>query len=72
MRFLMKLVLVGVFLMASLQVSSGEITEDPSQVCPIKVGQEIPQITLQDIQGKPFDLNKAVSEKAHNIDILPR
>lgn len=41
-----------------------DITDDPNKVCPIKVGQSIPSLTLQDIHGKPFDLNKAVAKQA--------
>ncbi|VUD68941.1 Putative peroxiredoxin bcp [Thalassocella blandensis] len=39
------------------------ITEDPNNVCPIKVGQSLPSLILQDVEGKPFDLNKAVAKQ---------
>lgn len=33
------------------------------KVCPIKIGQSIPSLSLQDVKGKPYNLNKAIAAK---------
>ena len=64
----MKKLISLMLLCASLicgQIATAEngITEDPTKVCPIKVGQSLPALSLQDIEGKKFDLNAAVAKK---------
>jgi hypothetical protein len=39
------------------------VVDSPAKVCPLLVGVAIPQVTLQTVDGKPFDLNRAVSER---------
>ena len=39
------------------------VADSPAKVCPLLVGVAIPQVTLQTVDGEPFDLNRAVSER---------
>ncbi len=39
------------------------VAQSPTSVCPILVGSPLPSITLTTLDGKSFDLNKAVAEK---------
>jgi peroxiredoxin len=39
------------------------VADSPAKVCPLLVGVAIPQVTLQTVDGEPFDLNRAVNER---------
>lgn len=39
------------------------VAKSPNAICPILVGSQIPEITLQDLDGKSFELNKALARK---------
>ena len=63
-----RMVLLITFLLISTPFNnamsaSGEVAGSPGQICPILVGKEIPQITLEDIDGNLFELKKAISNK---------
>ncbi len=49
--------------MLSHHALAGAVPEDPNAVCPIKTGQSLPELTLRNIEGGEFNLNKAVSAK---------
>lgn len=62
----MKLHIITIFLslvFSSAYLQAGNVPDDASGVCPIKVGQTLPELTLKNIDGGAFDLNKAVSSK---------
>ena len=40
-----------------------KVANSPNEVCPILVGSQLPTMTLQGLDGKNFDLNKAIAEK---------
>ena len=42
---------------------SQNVPQSAQDICPIKVGQNIPKINLETIEGEPFDLNEAVGKK---------
>ncbi|WP_086934585.1 peroxiredoxin-like family protein [Agarilytica rhodophyticola] len=46
-----------------LSAYADKVPEDAAKVCPIKVGQEIPKVTLQGIDGKNVDLAAKIGEK---------
>ena len=37
--------------------------DSPAEVRPILIGTEVPQLTLRDVTGEPFDLGAALSAK---------
>lgn len=43
--------------------SVAAVPSDAADVCPIKVGQSLPDLMLRDVEGKTFDLNKAVAKQ---------
>ena len=43
--------------------ASGDVASAPKEICPIMVGNKVPQITLEDIDGNLFELEKAISNK---------
>lgn len=47
----------------SPSVMAKDVPEDAANVCPIKVGQSLPSLTLQDIDGKDFNLNQSIAKK---------
>jgi cytochrome oxidase Cu insertion factor (SCO1/SenC/PrrC family) len=42
---------------------STKVANAPDQICPILIGSSLPAITVQDLEGKSFDLNKAIAKK---------
>ena len=64
--FLLTLILAIATLSASFNASSSpsasKIPTQASDICPIKVGESLPDITLKDINGQSFDLNKAIKQ----------
>ena len=42
---------------------SQNVAKAPNAICPILIGSQLPTITLQDLDGKKFDLNKAIAKK---------
>lgn len=40
-----------------------KVANAPDQICPILIGSSLPAITVQSLDGKSFDLNKAIAEK---------
>ena len=59
--------LVAFYLLAAplniVLAASGDVASAPGKICPILVGNEIPQIVLEDIDGKRFELAKAIRNK---------
>ncbi|MEO8167537.1 MAG: peroxiredoxin-like family protein [bacterium] len=43
--------------------SDGNIAPSADAVCPIKVGMEVPALTLAGVDGKPFDVGTAIRQK---------
>ena len=39
------------------------VPDDANKVCPIKIGQNIPQLVLQDVNGKDISLNAELAKK---------
>lgn len=39
------------------------VADKPSEIRPLLIGQKVPKLTLLDVDGKPFSLEKAVAEK---------
>ena len=63
-RFL--LVFVTLFSTAAVQAGdkkTADVALDASDICPIKVGENIPEISLSTTDGKRVSLNKLVAEK---------
>ena len=57
---------IMIFLISSPLIADSKLpspADSPGKVQPLKVGDFIPDGTLLDIEGKTFDLAKAVSEK---------
>lgn len=48
---------------SSYAIDAAEVAKAPDEICPILVGSPLPDISLQDLAGKSFDLNKAVLSK---------
>ena len=46
-----------------LAAESQKVANAPDQICPILIGSTLPAISLQNLDGKSFDLNKAIAEK---------
>lgn len=62
----MKKLMCVMFLLAVSQwglALGTSVPNDASKTCPIKVGESIPALTLKDLSGKPFDINKAIADK---------
>ena len=53
--------LLGVTSFASSE--QDRVASAPTDICPILVGSPLPDITLKDLSGKSFDLNKAIAAK---------
>ena len=53
--------LVG--LSSQVAAESPKVANAPDQICPILIGSPLPAITVQSLDGKSFDLNKAITEK---------
>ena len=47
----------------ALPETKNKVADSPNNICPLLTGAAIPKTELQAIDGKSFDLNKAVSEK---------
>ncbi len=65
-RHTLKAGLLWLFLLAAFQVNASAKLDAPNSardVCPIKIGENIPNLTLRDMQGKPFDLAQAMAKK---------
>lgn len=43
--------------------STDHVPESPLEIRPLLIGAPVPKVTLQTVEGSPFDLGKAVSEK---------
>lgn len=41
--------------------STNPVPDSPSEVRPLLIGAPVPKVTLQTVDGNPFDLNAAVS-----------
>ncbi len=50
-------------LAAPLAAAELQVAKAPTEVCPLLVGSQLPDITLQDLEGNSFDLNRAIAEK---------
>ena len=48
---------------SQVAAESTKVANAPDQICPILIGSSLPAITVQDLEGKSFDLNKAVAKK---------
>ena len=58
--------LLMTFAIASGTCAAGRISGaplSPEDVCPILTGQKVPAVTLQTIEGKPFDLTESIAKK---------
>ncbi len=42
---------------------SPKIANAPDEICPILISSPLPAITLQSLDGKSFDLNRAIADK---------
>lgn len=49
--------------LTSRAAETGSAPDQAEAVCPIKIGSEIPKLTLQTPEGKAFDLRAAVARK---------
>lgn len=45
------------------KADSQKVAKVPNEICPILIGSQVPAITLQTIDGKSFDLNRALAKK---------
>ncbi len=61
-RFLLFLV-VTLAAPISMAGDSGEVAASANDICPIKLGVPIPDVTLHDIDGKPFVLRDALAKQ---------
>lgn len=43
--------------------ASGDVAGAPGEICPILVGNKVPQIILEDLDGNLFELEQAISNK---------
>jgi cytochrome oxidase Cu insertion factor (SCO1/SenC/PrrC family) len=60
---LMITILLLLSLVSQVAADSTKVANAPDQICPILIGSSLPAITVQDLEGKSFDLNKAIAEK---------
>lgn len=42
--------------------STNPVPESPTEIRPLLIGAPVPKVTLQTVDGKPFDLGASVSE----------
>ena len=45
------------------KITDGSVPQDAEKVCPIKVGQNLPDVNVQDVNGKTIKLKDLVSKK---------
>lgn len=57
------LCLIGTRLFGTALASSEPVVNSPREICPILIGSPMPPITLEDLDGKSFDLNAAIAAK---------
>lgn len=43
--------------------STDPVQDSPSEIRPLLIGAPVPEVTLQTVDGNPFDLATAVSER---------
>jgi hypothetical protein len=46
-----------------MNLVAGQVPPSAEQVCPILVGQQLPQLALRGADGSSFDLNAALQKK---------
>ncbi len=69
MRLLQILALILIFglmatpLCAQSSAASTKLPDSPQKICPLPIGSVIPQINLQTLDAKPFDLNAQLKTK---------
>lgn len=39
------------------------VANSAEEICPLKIGEGVPQLTLRTIDNEEFDLNRAISQK---------
>ncbi|MEJ2470555.1 MAG: hypothetical protein P8Y96_05500 [Desulfuromonadales bacterium] len=60
---LLLLCLIGTSLFGTALAASEPEANSPTEICPILIGSPMPPITLEDLDGKAFDLNAAIAAK---------
>ena len=48
---------------AQALAAGSPVANAPNEICPVLIGTPFPDITLKDLEGNPFDLNHAITEK---------
>jgi hypothetical protein len=56
-------ILIVFFIAAGARAEGRQAAGSPGEICPLLVGDTIPQMTLETVEGDSFDLNTAVKEK---------
>lgn len=59
----MKQHLLFVFLIASIMTTTAQVPENAEDICPILVGQQIPEVSLLDLDNQSVELIELVKEK---------
>lgn len=63
-RIVLTIAIVLLLALGSRVAADGtKVANAPNLICPILIGSTLPAITLQDLDGQSFDLNRAIAEK---------
>lgn len=56
-------ILILLFMAVGARAEDGQIAGSPGEICPLLVGDTVPQLILTTLEGKSLDLNDALKEK---------
>ena len=62
------LILLGWFSICLAQTNDDKnpqytVANSPREICPILIGETVPELILTDVNGSPFNLNAAIEQK---------
>ena len=57
------IILMGTFTIAQKNNGKNKVAKSANDICPLLVGEKIPDLVLTDIESQAFDLNKALQKK---------
>ena len=55
--------IIGIFCFWCVPTVSAQVPEAAEDICPLLIGESIPQATLQDLEGKQVILNELINQK---------
>ncbi|MGD9487356.1 MAG: hypothetical protein AB7W47_05005 [Calditrichaceae bacterium] len=50
------------FPLSSVSQGSRQVASSPTEICPLLVGSQVPNLVLKDLDGNSYDLTKSVSK----------